>query len=211
MSGSPVGAVVVPMRVRQRAWQLVLDHQDDIDRFARVLARRFRPRTYKSSVEDAEQCARMAAFWAAVRYDPARRTKFMTLARYWIWLYVRRALVGTGLAGDVDSRVVSVVVPLDDTLEDELAGDLDPLDPLILRERDRLVREVMARMPPQMQVVATRCLFQDQTYNEVGLDLGVSKEWVRRIRNRAINRIRWELWERGIVESPPESDVARTG
>jgi RNA polymerase sigma factor (sigma-70 family) len=186
---------------QKQAWSIVVEHQEEIESLARILTLRMRPRSFSSVVEDAKQVASLAAYKAALRFDSSRKVLFMTWARYYIWLYVRQNLLGTGLTGGHGFKTEMVSY---DYLEYEPTPTvIEPDDPILLRERDRIVHELMAKLPDRLRVVAQRCLLEGRPYRQVGQELSISGEFVRRLRNRAMNLIQWGLWQQGLIEYCP--------
>jgi len=197
------------LRTEKQAWSMVVEHDREILNYARFIVRRLRPSTFRTVVEDAEQQARLAAFWAALRYDSSRRTMFMTWARYYIWLHVRRGLLRTGLTGEHQFK--PQMVSLDSLEYDPSPLVLEPLSPILLLERDRVVREVLDQMPKRLRIIVAHSVLKGRSYRQVGQKLGLSHEAVRRLRNRAVNAIHYRLWEKGLLDyCPPGHDIART-
>lgn len=176
-----VGARAI--RTDQEAWALVLEHEQEIRKYARVLARKLRPATSSVVLDDACSEATMGAFRAAQLYDRSFNTRFMTVAKYWIRLHVQRHLLGRP---NDDGKPSPSVIHIDETNEyDVLPPSIVDFDDIVFRgEARRLFRKALGRLP-SIQRKVIRYRVQGKSFREIGESLGFSHEYARLVRNEA--------------------------
>lgn len=188
------------LRSESAAWGLVMDHDREIVRYARRVSWRLFPASCPAIIPDAEQQARLASFWAALRFDPGRQVKFMTWAEYFIWLYVKRYFFKGGFTGTMARRVE--VLPFDiDFMESGVLPTRDGVEDLLLRERDFVVLEEVNKLPERTRRILMQRIMEGLTYQKIGQGLGISYERVRKLQNAAVTAIRNRLLEMGLLEN----------
>lgn len=113
-----------------------------------------------------------------------RKLRFWTYAIWWVKAYIKRAAQRTH-----DKQFLSLdVTPSGEDDGQETYKDLiedplpDPEEAALSAEDAKIVRESLHLLNPQMKVVAMRRLIDDQpTLDDVGQQLGVSRERVRQL------------------------------
>lgn len=93
-------------------------------------------------------------------------------------------------------RPSNLDMPVDgdsDTNLSEMIGDpnsLSAVDSLDAAERDMLVKELLAEMPEPARKAVEQHFFENCSSDELQMDLKLSRERIRQIKNRAIDRLR---------------------
>lgn len=189
--------------------------------FVVTIARQYR--TPGVSLEDLVHEGMLGLVEAARRYDPARRTKFITYAMWWVRKFVLRGLErhsqivripdyqrrkrsGTP---PVRARIVSLdSVPPGSTREpirERLVDgrSLDPEAALLSRESVQRMRMALRRLTLQeLRVLQHRFGLSggpSLTLDQTGLELTMSGERVRQIESGALRRMRFDLAHSGGV------------
>jgi len=176
------------IRTDREAWELVSSHEEEIRRYARVLARKLRPATMEEAMKDACGEAKLGAFRAAQLYDPSFGTKFMTMAKYWIRLHVQRHLIGRpGEKKWAQPKVIHIDEQGDEY--DILPPSVVDFDDIVFRnEARRLLQQALGRLPAiQRKVIRYRV--QGKTFRYIGRSLGVSFEYARQIEAKALGSL----------------------
>ena len=163
---------------------------DDLRRFAEATAAAFWTRKLNRArhvpLEDVRQCAYIGLLEAIRDYDSGRG---MTLKAY-AWMRMRRSLYdgvsaarGTTAGKWRDAPSERSLVPANEAL---LRAPLQPrADPL----RVRAVQKAMAYLDPREAYIV--CMVADgMTIDEAGGDVGLSKSWAARSRQRALRKLR---------------------
>lgn len=172
-------------------------------------------RRYKDHPEiekDLVQCGRIGLFIAMEKFDPERSSNFFSFAHTYIFreitnfmnnstrtikipvqqLYVNHAQHRPELPTRIET--VSTATPIEDsndTLGDTLESDYyqppeqDDSDQLNLAR----LRHYICELKPRHQQVITMRYFEEKTLSEIGLQLGITKEGVRQIELKAIQRL----------------------
>jgi len=182
--------------------------------------------------EDLEAEGRLGLFEAALRFDPKNGAQFLTYASWWsrrrmqtfVARYarvVRRPVSKKRSPRDRDD--VSLQDPIgagstfrwEDVLVDDLAKP--PIDALVSREDAKLIACAARSLPPQWRSVIVRRFGLDgepaMTLAAIGDTLGLSRERVRQIETKAMERLHTRLeeaWGRGQAgaRSPREMTTA---
>jgi RNA polymerase sigma factor (sigma-70 family) len=181
---------------------------------ARVAARlRRHPAVARLGFDDAVQAGFLGLLRAAELWDDSRGVLFLTYAYQSVKMSILKAALGDGLI------VVPLWVFLREGGKRHLAAvrraqhyfslydqnerhgfQWEPPD-----RRDRIdycdyltVLEALGRLEPLEQDVIRWCVMDGETLSCVGRRLGVSKEWVRQIRERGLARLRRKL---GVAEA----------
>lgn len=133
--------------------------------------------------EDAVQIG-MVGLWKAIcGFDPDRGVPFASYAGVAIerrlWLAAARERAGSLLAIGGDGDLLAVT---------------EETDPLAMVEERWVLDEVLAQLPVRLGEIVVAAYGLDgrppRSYAEIGRQLGVSREWVRRCHNRALARLR---------------------
>lgn len=160
----------------------------------------------------AESAAYLGLCEAARRYDPARGVRFATFAFFHLKLEVMKGWKELAVVHVPDDRnqrgpdryrgvkrlarsqgQFPVGGRGSPPCEHLLAGSsLQPLDALVEAERERVVREAVARLPASMRRVV-RWRLEGLTLREIGLLIGRSKERVRQVEAMALDLLREQL------------------
>jgi RNA polymerase sigma factor (sigma-70 family) len=192
--------------------ELVAAHADLAKKAAYVAMRRFAG--FNSAKEDVLQGAWYGLCVAARRFDPAKKVFFTTYAYPWAIEYAKKAgkalhnaVSGTKrmvvFGSPAPKRGALLVKDLDPTIDQLEAENEDPDDRLAVHAAEKHVRRQLeqrllaqkvknarfktrpARTSIAQEVDAfMRCSFGDETLEQVAIELGVTRERVRQIRNR---------------------------
>jgi RNA polymerase sigma factor (sigma-70 family) len=181
---------------------------------ARVAARlRRHPAVARLGFEDAVQAGFLGLLRAAELWDDSRGVLFLTYAYQSVKMAILKAALGDGL----------IAVPLwvflrgDGKRHQEAVRRAQRYFSLFNRNdrhgyvwepadrRDRIDRhdyltalDALGGLDPLEQDVIRWCVMDGQTLSSVGRRLGVSKEWVRQIRERGLAQLRRKL---GVAEA----------
>ncbi len=181
--------------------------------------------------EDLEAEGRLGLFEAALRFDLSHGAQFLTYASFWSRRrmqtfvarharVVRRPASRTGTARARDEVSLDQPVGPGSLLlwEDVLVDHDAPraLDAMVGAEDAELIAEAALDLPPQWRTIIVRRYGLDggpsMTLAAVGDTLGLSRERVRQIETKALERIRARLeaaWGRGRTgERSPRETVA---
>lgn len=125
-----------------------------------------------------------------------------------------RSAGGTGSSGEVEERVRDIAEALngvaavfvtllgrheEQQLLDERAAPHEQLERLQLAER---VRRALTKLPDKERYLVEQYYFHDQTLEQVGAGMGLSKSWTSRLHARAIALLRQTLEADGT--GPPD-------
>lgn len=69
----------------------------------------------------------------------------------------------------------------------DISDDRDDMD---LIDTDQIVHHILGELVPKEREVLDRYYLRGETLKEIGIRLGVGKEWIRQIRDRALQTIR---------------------
>lgn len=172
------------------------------------------------ATEDLVQDGAVGLMIAARRFDPSRNLRFATFARWWVNAMIKGEVFKESVVvhprhssarrrfyqGDHLFYVMSLDNPLPDdpifTFADTVASDEpspeDAAEASVDGERNaaRLARALQKLRGRDRAIFEARHLQEEQpTLDELGRQLGVSKERVRQIEMRALNRVRAEMKE----------------
>jgi RNA polymerase sigma factor (sigma-70 family) len=182
--------------------------------------------------EDLEEEGRLGLFEAALRFDPDNGAQFLTYASWWArrrmqTFVARHARVVRRPAPRVGAPRAHDDVSLDQPVgggsplrwEDVLVDRQTPraLDAIVGAENAALIAATALELPPQWREIIVRRYGLDgeqaMTLAAVGVTLGLSRERVRQIEAKAIERLRarievaWGRVQRGVRR---ERERART-
>jgi RNA polymerase sigma factor (sigma-70 family) len=115
------------------------------------------------------------------RFDPNRGIRFATYALHWIRLYLSKAVESERRAPSGREDLVTETVEVAPELPDEREELRDRLDSALgfLPERERYILEHYFGLSGP-----------HQTYEQLGQNLGISRERTRQLKERALSRIR---------------------
>ena len=162
--------------------------------------------------EDLEEEGRLGLFEAALRFDPKHGAQFLTYGSWWARRrmqtfvarharVVRRPVSRTTGPKERDDVSLDAPVGAGTALrwEDVLVDQREhlPLDVLVSEENAALVASSAQELPPQWRAVIVRRFGLDggpaMTLAEVGGTLGISRERVRQIETKAMERLRGRI------------------
>jgi len=181
-------------------WRIILAH----DAFVRRVAR-FNPHDMRRGVEEEDiyQTARAAAHRGLIRYEPGRGMTVRSWVARWVKVGLQRS---ADRAGDIHTpsnfscgqRVWStgrLDAPIDagdrdaPRFVDRLSAEtVDPVDALTEARNHARYTAALAAMPFRDAEILRRCL-AGESLTDIGPHVGVSRERVRQIRERAIRRV----------------------
>ena len=99
-----------------------------------------------------------------------------------------------GLASALGGIAAVFVTMLDQRDEQQLPDERPPPPELIERQQmARRVRRVMQRLPDKERFLIEQYYYHDQTLEQVGASMGLSKSWTSRLHARALALLREEL------------------
>jgi RNA polymerase primary sigma factor len=191
-------------------------------RFVVRIAREYR--NSGSPIEDLISEGNVGLMEAARRFDPSRGVRFSSYAAWWIRKHMVAALnrtlsqtsSPTPAATEVGShrparqRLVSLEAFTQDDADrgilEKLAAEAeDPEAPILQKELADAIRAILPSLPKQERVILTTHYGLDReapmTLREIGRVLGCSRERVRQIKVRALERTRRLLLARRISRS----------
>lgn len=156
---------------------------------AAIVARRF----HCLEFEDAMQEACLGLMRAAQTYDPAKG-RLSTYSFLWMRTFCCRAmrrqnvrirtpsdLWGPPYEGAAPSRTLESMLPSHATAPDDEAS---------AHQLSAALLERIETLPPKLQHVIRGRFYEDQTLQEIGLELGVSRERVRQLECEALHLLR---------------------
>jgi RNA polymerase primary sigma factor len=138
---------------------------------------------------------------AAQRFDGDRGVRFTSYAIWWIRQAISQAIErGRPIRGSKDGRYVSFDQPIADAADlclQEVVADsqLEPADEQVNRhELKDALESSLSCLPEREQRVLRRYFGLDgeppSTLDQIGTELGVSRERVRQIKDRGLSRLR---------------------
>ena len=130
---------------------------------------------------------------AAESFDASRGFQFSTYAVVAIQRALQRAVHG---ARRRVGRTVAISERRTTELPDPRAAN--PAAVAVQRESARLVDDLLRHLDERSRVVVLACN-DGQSYRQIAAGLGVSVEWVRQIRNKALARLRDLATVRGML------------
>jgi len=152
--------------------------------------------------DDLEQGGRCGLWMAAEKFDPDLGARFCTYAGYWIRREVFRALRFVSSVIDIPKtrprRPLAPQRPLDAPLG---GGEGLPLGVLIVdsgpppdvlaayREQADQIAAALAKLPERSHVVLRDYYWRSRTLQAIGDDIGVTRERVRQIKAKAMQRL----------------------
>lgn len=191
---------------------LVLSHKP----FAAKMAARF-ARRYGLDVEDLYQEGQIGLILAADKFDPSKGWRFATYARWWVFdRLVEAAFRGqsivrpstgmkarAGFFRSIRYRDVSLDAPApngEGSLADTFACPAPRPDEIVEATLDgaarsaALHRAIDAMPARDIDIITSRFLTEPkQSLEEIGARLGLSKERVRQLEEKALGKLRKEL------------------
>lgn len=136
---------------------------------------------------------------AAERYDASMGNKFITYAVWWIKAYIQDFIERHDRNRDIDSDVLSSVLPddlCDDDYERELIGINEEFGNTIndISYRENAIAEMVASLENRERKILALYFGLDgdkeHTLNEIGCELNLSGERVRQIMDKAIVKLK---------------------
>ncbi len=173
-------------------------------RFVVSVAKRYQGRGV--SLADLVNEGNLGLIRAAERFDGAKGVRFVSYAVWWIRQAILQAIDRTATSGRGDEeekpprpRWISLDAPLgpgaSGRLEDVVADDGEAPDRELEREALRTAVEASLTCLPEREARVLRRYFGmdgsgPATLDQIGRELGVSRERVRQIKDRALARLR---------------------
>jgi RNA polymerase sigma factor (sigma-70 family) len=177
------------------------------------------PAVARMGFEDAVQAGFLGLLRAAELWDDSRGVLFLTYAYQSVKMSILKAALGNSLIaiplwvflredGKRHQAAVRRALHLLSLFEreDKYGRVWEPADRFDRFDRCEYLTaaDALDGLPPLEQDVIRQCVMDGQTLSSVGRRLGVSKEWVRQIRERGLARLRRKLGvpEPGILIVP---------
>lgn len=167
-------------------------------------------RNFGIPAEDIEQQAYLGLMQAARRFDPAKGFRFFTFARWWVKASVRDYVFANARIVRPSSSVAgkkaffSGANAPDFSLDARYKGEGEPLldsliwtdpsaDEAIADDQGRQrIRKAVTKLPAREKHIITERYLSESgaSLEEIGGHFGVSKERIRQLEQRAINKLR---------------------
>ncbi len=212
-------AALVAEMARGREAVGVLLHS--IGPYIRLMASRWYEKTkHRWSFSDCEQAGSEGAMHAIRKFDPTTGTKLITYATWWIY----QALGRMRQDADVIHRpqnvrgwqtTKSLDVPMGNDADGAtLATTIESRDGDVIEEVAR--REAAERLKPLLKVLPERTRtimllrYRGMTLEEVGAEVGVSRERVRQIEARALVKLKIKAAQLGMVDDCGRERITQT-
>jgi RNA polymerase sigma factor (sigma-70 family) len=180
-----------------------------------AIARRFRW-AVGSSLDEADlvQAGAIGLMRALERFDPERGFTFATYATHWIRQAIGRAIMNGGRTiripvheqdrlrregHPLPCATLSLDAPVRGheahTLGDSIAAsELSPEDAIAEAETidsaSAVTATAISALPERLRLIVQRRFFEDATLQAIGDELGMSRERVRQLENRALSQLR---------------------
>lgn len=166
-----------------------------------------------TTTEDLIQQGTIGLLKAAAKFDPERGVKFATYAKYWVEAYIKdycldqmrtvrvpaRAQADAWHAGTSYKQATSIDSAFAATENSEnfldaigmyhAAEDETP----DLKEQIEVLRSALLFLKPKERTVIEGRFFRSRTLEDIGIDLGVTRERVRQIEVIAIRKLKVHL------------------
>lgn len=143
---------------------------------------------------------------ATKTFEPDRNVRFITYAGYWIEQRIRLALIDYK-KNEHDSLDEPLYESRNETHKDLLTSKEIRLEDGIS------ITTLLNQLTEKERRIIELRFYQDMTYEETGLNIGLTKERVRQIELRALRKLRWKIhkWEMENLNghktpAPPISD-----
>lgn len=116
------------------------------------------------------------------------------------------------ILNNMSKKSISLETPIGDEGDNSTIGDLiedsnsvNPLHSLETETRNRVIREVLSQMRDPREVIVLKARFgidmpDSQTLEEVGNEIGLTRERIRQIESEALNKLRSERYRSVILD-----------
>jgi RNA polymerase sigma factor (sigma-70 family) len=135
---------------------------------------------------------------AAMLFDLSRSCRLSTYATYWITDALQRA-VRLATTRFPESELRIRMVPLED--DEPVDPDPTPLDALFTSDLSADLTEALEQMPPRTRQIIHSRYVASRSLQQVADELGMSREYVRKIEIAALSYLRNQLAGRYDAES----------
>lgn len=177
------------------------ENKQKIESLQNALAMRFKKIVYSKTrkyrqypnYEDLVQEGFCGLVRAARKYDPSKEASFYTYASIWVSSCVNRAASKNAVVYDPNR---GAVVYMDVEEEDTGKG---PYEQAVMAQECGLVNDAISKLSAKEKYVF-KAIYDGTMQKDVSLDLGVTAENVRVVKNRAIAKIKNVLGKKGIMD-----------
>lgn len=196
------------MMTRPTVEEVLVEHEG----FLVLQAMRWAGTSPGVALEDLLQEGRLGLLEAWERFDAERGVKFLTYASHWVYQRMGRWVKNTGTTVRVPQYRAGKVAQFYASLDEPVnAGDgehgtrlhelLAAPEGEVMLSGDAgmmaLLETEMARLTERERFVMVERFWKERTLDDVGRELGVTREWVRQIERQVLGILRGRLRRMG--------------
>jgi RNA polymerase sigma factor for flagellar operon FliA len=116
---------------------------------------------------------------------------------------------GIPLEAAAGSVIQCYMLSLDASRHDLADTSEGPEESVQRRQRGEMLQQAMARLPERNRKILEAYYYQDQTLEEIGAGMGLSKSWLCRMHAKSIELLRGAIEELSRARRPAATAVAR--